>query len=350
MKKIQWLVLLVFVLNSIQIKAQLATFASQTVTLDRTKFFLDERPLDMTIATDFRKMQSERKKGVYQNGTVTMQFPGMQPITEEFRLYARGEFRRQNCRMPGLMVNFKNPSSPILSPLKKMKLTCGCGPTANDEKMLLTEYLIYRMYNLVTDMSFKVRMAKVNYKDVKNKMKEYSQYAFLLEDIDDMAARNNCVEVEGRTFLTEQTNRRQMTIVSLFQYMIGNTDWSVPNYHNVKLMRSKDDSLSLPIVVPYDFDFTGLVNAYYAVPHPDLGIEKITDRLYRGFPRTMEELQEALEIFRKKKSEIYTLVSNFELIKKSERDLMIKYLDDFYRTIENKRQVEKIFIEGARRQ
>jgi hypothetical protein len=350
MKKIQWLVLLVFVLSTFQTKAQSPTFASQSVTLDRTQFFLDERPLEMTIATDFRKMQSERKKGVYQNGTVTLQIPGLQPITEEFRLYARGEFRRQNCRMPGLMVNFKNPNSPILSPLKKMKLTCGCGPTSNDEKLLLTEYLIYRMYNVLTDMSFKVRLAKVNYKDNRAKMKDYTQYAFLLEDIDDMAARNNCVEVEGRPFLTEQTNRKQMTMVALFQYMVGNTDWSVPNYHNVKLMRSKNDSLSQPIVVPYDFDFTGIVNAYYAVPHPDLGIEKITERLYRGFPRTMDELQETLDIFRKKKPEIYTLVSNFELIKKSERDIMIRYLDDFYRTIENKRQVEKIFIESARRQ
>src|SRR5688572_31268274 len=111
MKKIQWLVLLVFVLSTFQTKAQSPTFASQSVTLDRTQFFLDERPLEMTIATDFRKMQSERKKGVYQNGTVTLQIPGLQPITEEFRLYARGEFRRQNCRMPGLMVNFKNPRS-----------------------------------------------------------------------------------------------------------------------------------------------------------------------------------------------------------------------------------------------
>jgi hypothetical protein len=206
------------------------------------------------------------------------------------------------------------------------------------------------LYNLFTDMSFKVRLTKVNYRDTREKMKEYSQYAFLMEDVDDMAARNNCVEVEGRTFVTEQTNRKQMTLVALFQYMVGNTDWSVPNYHNIKLMRSREDSLSLPFVVPYDFDFTGLVNAYYATPHPELGMEKITDRLYRGFPRTMDELQESLDIFRKKKDEVFALVSNFEAIKKSERDIMLKYIKDFYLTIENKRLVEKIFIENARKQ
>lgn len=350
MKKIHWLVLLFFMLNTIQTTAQTATFASKTTTLDRLQFFLDERPLEMTITTDFRKMQSERKKGVYQNGSVTMHLPGLDPVTEDFRLYARGEFRRQNCRMPGLMVNFKSPTSPVLSPLKKMKLTCGCGPTSNDEKLLLIEYLIYKMYNVVTDMSFKVRLAKVNYKDTRDKMKEYTQYAFLMEDIDDMAARNNCVEVQGRTYLTEQTQRKQMTLVAIFQYMVGNTDWSVPNYHNVKLMRSREDSLSQPIVVPYDFDFTGLVNAYYATPHPDLGIEKITERLYRGFPRSMDEIQETLDVFRKKKDDLMGLVSGFELIQKKERDLMLRYMQDFYTTIENKRQVEKIFIENARKQ
>jgi hypothetical protein len=279
-----------------------------------------------------------------------MHLPGADPVTEDFRLYARGEFRRQNCRMPGLMVNFKTPTSMVLSPLKKMKLTCGCGPTSNEERLLLTEYLIYKMYNLVTDMSFRVRLAKVTYRDAREKMKEYSQYAFLMEDIDDMAARSNCVEVEGRTFVTEQTKRKQMTLVALFQYMVGNTDWSVPNYHNIKLMRSKEDSLSLPFVVPYDFDFTGLVNAYYATPQPELGMEKITDRLYRGFPRTMDELQESLDVFRKKKAEILAVVANFDMIKKSERDIMLRYIEGFYSTIENKRMVEKIFIENARKQ
>jgi hypothetical protein len=350
MKKIQWVILLVFILNTVQTTGQSASYATQTTKLDRLQFYLDDRPLEMTIVTDFRKMLSERKKGVYQNGSVIMNVPDIGTITEDFRLYARGEFRRQNCRMPGLMVNFNNPNSPLLSPLKKMKLTCGCGPTVNEERLLLTEYLVYKMYNLLTEMSFKVRLAKVTYKDSRDKMKQYTQYAFLMEDVDDMAARNNCVEVEGRTYLTEQTNRKQMTLVAIFQYMIGNTDWSVPNYHNIKMMRSKQDSLSQPIVVPYDFDFTGLVNAYYAIPHPDLGIEKITDRLYRGFPRTMSELQEALDIFRKKKEEIFSLVSNFEPIKKSERDLMLKYLQGFYTTIENKRQVENIFIESARQQ
>src|SRR6185295_11021392 len=95
---------------------------------------------------------------------------------------------------------------------------------------------------------------------------------------------------------------------------IGNTDWSVPNYHNTKLMRPINDSISFPYVVPYDFDFAGLVNASYAIPSPDLAITSVKQRLYRGFPRTMEELQRTLKIFREKQEAIKNLIMNFELL------------------------------------
>lgn len=349
MKIIHWVVLLAVILSGLPTAGQTSSLTTQSFTVDRNQFFNDERPVEMTISTDFRKMQSEKVKGIYQDGSISIRFPEGEDITENIRLYARGEFRRQNCRMPGLMVNFKNTASPRLSPLKKMKLTCGCGSSSNDEQMLLTEFLIYKMYNLVTDKSFRVRLARVNYKDVRGRLKEYTQYAFLLEDVDDMALRNNCAEVQGQTFLTEHTHRSQMTLVAIFQFMVGNTDWSVPNYHNVKLIRPLSDSLARPFVVPYDFDFTGLVNAHYAMPHPDLGIEKVTDRLYRGFSRTMPELQAAFDIFRNKKEKVIDLITNFELLRKRERDAMLNYIDDFYRIIENKYQVENYFINGARK-
>ncbi len=197
-------------------------------------------------------------------------------------------------------------------------------------------------------MSFKVRLAKINYLDTREKMKPYTQYAFLLEDVDDMAERNKCKEVENIVFKTEQTNRQQMTLVALFQYMIGNTDWAVPNYHNIKLMRL--DSLSVPYVVPYDFDFAGAINASYAAPVPELGIQSVTERVYRGFPRNMGELQMALDIFRKQKDNLLSLVKNFELLNKKERDVMYRYVAEFYKIIENKKHVQNIFINGARRE
>jgi len=317
-------------------------------TLSSGNFFQDEKLVTMDLATDLKKLISEKKLETYQTATVTCRFPDSSVISEPIRLSARGEFRRTECFVPSIKLDFKNETSPRLSPLSKLKLVVGCGARADDERLLLKEFLIYKIYNLLTEQSFRVRLLHINYKDTREKIKAYSQYGFLIEDVDKMAKRNNCYEVEKQVFSTERTDRDQMTLVAIFQYMIGNTDWSVPNYHNTKLMRPINDSISFPYVVPYDFDFAGLVNASYAIPSPDLAITSVKQRLYRGFPRTMEELQRTLKIFREKQEAIKNLIMNFELLNIRYRKEMVDYLDEFYKTIESTSFVKRIFIEEAR--
>lgn len=348
MKSFQWGFLLVFMLQHNLAPAQTTSIASPTLIANRTQFFDNDRVLQMTITTDFKKIFNEKKKGNYQDGFVTLNLLENELITDSILLYARGEYRRQNCKTPGLMLNFNAKGATRLNALKKLKLTCACSNATGDEQLLLIEYLIYKMYNLITDMSFRVKLVNVSFNDVQNKMKPYTQYAFFIEDVDDMAARNECFEMENIMFMTEQTHRRQMTLLSIFQYMIGNTDWAVPTYHNIKLIRSNADSKALPYAVPYDFDFAGMVNAYYALPHPDLGIEKVTDRLYRGFPRTMPEIQAALDVFRDQKQNILSLISSFDLIRKKEQNFIYNYIEEFYKIIESERQVKAAFIDGAR--
>jgi hypothetical protein len=168
--------------------------------------------------------------------------------------------------------------------------------------------------------------------------------------MDELAERNNCVEMRNREFFTEATNRQQTTLVCMFQYMIGNTDWSVPKYHNIKLMVPKNDTFAKPYVVPYDFDYSGIVNASYAIPNEALNIPSVTVRLYRGFPRKMEELEEAVTIFKEKKSSMMYMVNNFELLGVKVRKDVVKYLEQFYRTIDSKKSVKDVFINNARRE
>jgi hypothetical protein len=351
MRKLPYFLLVVAtVLPTTFLVAQTATLVDTTTLVKRTQFFDDERPVEISMVSNFRKLQSEKKRGVFQEATVTLKLPDKEPVTEGIKLAARGEFRRMECVMPSIMLDFKQPSAPRLNNLKKLKVVCGCSPSGYNEQLVFTEYLIYKMYNLFTDMSFKVRLAKLEFKDVNSRMKPYTQYGFLIEDVDEMAKRNGCREIEGAVYLTEYTNREQMTIVALFQYMVGNTDWSVPNYHNVKLIRSREDTLSLPYVVPYDFDFSGLVNANYAIPNPDLGIETVAERLYRGFPRTVDELERTTELFKVRKAAVYDLVKNFTYIREKERGIMLKYLDEFYDVIQSRRNLDHYFIQGARRQ
>src|SRR4029079_8149799 len=180
--------------------------------------------------------------------------------------------------------------------------SCNIGNT--NEEFLLKEYLIYKIYNLLSVMSYRVRLLHVTYVDSKQKIKTYSQYGFLIEDTKDMADRNNCKEIQNKHFSTEQTDRHPMTFGSIFQYMIGNTDWAVGNYHNIKLIVPKTDTLARPYPVPYDFDFSGFVNAPYAVPDEKAGIRNVTERFYMGFPRTMDELTLILDVFKVKKESV----------------------------------------------
>jgi hypothetical protein len=328
-----------------------ASFVSaQSGKIDSARFFVEEKPFELTLSSDLKNLLGKRAQRAYQPATVTFRFADSSSIREDIRIQPRGKFRLENCYMPPLYLNFKNPGSPKLHVLGKLKLVCGCATGAEDEQLIIKEYLAYKIYNMLTPMSFRVRLVKVNYEDTKGKIKKYSQYGFLLEDVDDMAARNKCREVEGKPYNTESTDRQQMTLVAIYEYMIGNSDWSVPNYHNVKLMRPVTDSVSLPYTVPYDLNHCGLVNASYALPPEELGIKSVTERVYRGFPRSMEELEETVAIFKHQKEKIWSLINNCEWLSSRYKKEITNYLDDFYKILVSKNSVRNIFIVNARTQ
>ena len=110
-----------------------------------------------------------------------------------------------------------------------------------------------------------------------------------------------------------------------------------------------ENDKAAPYAIPYDFDHSGFVNAAYALPNELLGTEKVTERVYRGFPRNMEELQLVFDDFRKQKDDIYKLIRNFDLLKERTRKEIIEYMDEFYKIINNKTDVQSIFIDNARR-
>lgn len=340
MKKIKWL-LFAFIINS---SLQSATQPP----VDSIKFFTDEDIVEISLTTDIRKLQNEKLPDVFQEAEVTLTLPGSTPIKEAITVGARGHFRREYCNIPPIMMDFKNSTSPKLSPLGKLKLVIACGARADDEQLVLKEYLVYKIYNLLENKSFRVRLVRISYTDSKGKMKPFSQYAFLVEDDKDLAIRNGCVKKEKAQYNTESTNRSLMTKVAVFEYMISNGDWSVPGNHNIKLIYDKDNSNALPFVVPYDFDHSGFVNAGYALPSEILGTEAVTERVYRGFPRTMEELQFSFQIFTEKKESILSLIRNFSLLKEGYRREVVSYLEQFYKTINNRKEVQSVFIDNAR--
>ena len=321
---------------------------SQAQKIDEVKFFEEDSIVNANLAMDISKFIKSSSKPAYMPATFTCTIADS-TISEEIRIEARGHVRRQICYMPPIKMNFHNSTSPKLYPLNSLKLVCSCKPGEEYDQLLLKEYLIYKIYNLLTEKSFRVRLLSLRFQDSKGNKKDMNQHAFLIESTKEMAKRNKCREFNNNKINTENTNREQMTIVALFEYMIGNTDWSVPGGHNTVLIQPKNDSTARPIVIGYDFDYSGFVNADYAVPTEELGLENVRQRMYRGFPRTPDELNVAITIFNNRKDSIYSLVNNFNLLTKRNRDDIIQYLKDFYKTINNASEVKRVFIEGARR-
>ena len=311
-------------------------------TVNRQQFFLDENVIDVTLTTDIKKLRSNKKVPVWQPANIVMRFSDTAIINEVIRVQPRGEFRKMNCDIASLMLDFKNQTSPKLSPLKKLKLVGGCHSNTADEELLLKEFVIYKIYNFLTNMSFRTRLLHITYKD-SEKQRSYKQYAFLIEDIKYLCTRNNCVEANRKIFIPSATDRQHTTLVCLFQYMTGNTDWSLPNFHNIKIIVPKTDTLARPYIIPYDFDYTGLVNADYAVPQEIFGTTSVKERVYRGASRTDNELQQAIDIFKERKERIMYYISNFPLLGERTKKDITTYLEEFYKIIGNKNSWRSIF-------
>jgi hypothetical protein len=322
---------------------------AQQPSFDKVKFFADTGVLNARIVLNIKRIVAHRKKeGMIFPATFTCELSDNLTAVDNIEVQARGHFRRSYCYLPPLKLTFKNKKENTFYHLKSLKLVSTCAATTDDDQNLLSEYMVYKIYNLITDKSFRVRLLNLTYQDSSGRRKTYTQHAFLLEDIKEVAKRNVCDDWTNRRFATEATHRKQMTIVSLFEYMIGNTDWSVPVKHNIKFIHSNVDTLTRPYVVPYDFDFSGLVNTTYANPDSRLGIQTVRERLYRGFPRTLEEINEALEVFRQQKAKIYATINDFNLLEPITKKQLTDYLDAFYDTINSRSDVKDIFVRNAR--
>ena len=331
--------------------ATLFYFPVSAQKVDKVKFFEEESTVNATLEMDLKDLLAKKAPDRFLPATISFTTKDGTTITEKIEASVRGNFRRETCFMPGLKLNFKKDTNSSLYKFKELKLSNGCNTGDESGQLVVKEFLAYKMYNLLTDMSLRVRFMNVSFKDVSGKKKPYTQYAFLIEDVDEMAKRNNMVEIEGTQYNTEQTNRDQMTIVTLFDYLIANTDWSVPAYHNVKLIGPKDVTGTRPYVVAYDFDICGFVDPPYATIDEQLQeqISSVRERLNRGFPRTMEELKIAVKLYNDKKEKIIGMIKSNEYLSSKEKSKSVSYIEDFYKIINNDRDLQRIFVDGGRK-
>jgi hypothetical protein len=155
-----------------------------------------------------------------------------------------------------------------------------------------------------------------------------------------LAARTNCIQIKAMALNQKSIVPRIMDRLAIFNFMIGNYDWSVPGQHNVTIVKSLIiDPYGLGIAIPHDFDWTGLVNASYAVPAENIGTQNVRERIFTGVCRKKEVFDKDLDLFQSKKKEFYKVINEFPYINQKDKKDMISYLDGFFNQIEGKRDL-----------
>jgi hypothetical protein len=302
-------------------------------TLDRDfGLFTKDDILNLSLRFDMTKYTRKKPKDEYMNAILTYHINKTDSINKEIRLKSRGEMRNGYCDFPPIRLNFKKtefPNAPDLDKIEKLKLVTHC--QYGNENYLFKEFLIYKLYSVLTDTSFRVRLVKIEYINTSKKSKPVSTYAFFIEPLELLTERIKAVEVPSLTLSQKNIVPQMMDRMAIFNYMIGNTDWSVPNQHNCKVLSSLNfTNSSLGMIVPYDFDYSGLVDADYAIPYEPLGLSSVRERRYVGICRTEDVFINAMKEFSDKKEAFYKVINDFQLLDEKEKSKMIHYLDSFY--------------------
>ncbi len=290
-----------------------------------------QQVLDMTLEVDVKSLTENRRSK--EDYTATMSFVDATGTTQEWdtEVNIRGKYRRMNCaEMPPLKLNFKKGDLAAvgLSSSNDLKLVTYCVEDETEAKeLLLKEYLAYKLYNIISDASYRVQLVNVTYKDI-NTTEELKQWAFLIEDTAQLRERLGADKCEA-TFNTtaKQYNADEFKTMALFQYMIGNSDWNTLMGKNIKVVKKGDKLMA----IPYDFDFSGMVNAPYAKPNVDYQLTSVEDRVYLGFDKDVKKMEATYQHFVDHRSELLALVYNFELLEMSTRKEVILYLNDFFK-------------------
>lgn len=319
-------------------------------TLEDFGLFTRDDILEMSLRFDITHYVRKKSKEDYMDAILTYHISRDDSVNKMIRLKSRGEFRNGYCDFPPIVLNFKKTEFEIkdLQQLEKMKLVTHC--QSGNESNLFKEYLIYKLYNVLTDTSFRVRLVKMNYINTFKASKPIHTYAFFIEPLKLLAERVNAVPIDVTTLTQRNIYPGMMDRMALFNYMIGNTDWSVPNQHNCKvLVQTNTDRLNLGTIVPYDFDYSGLVNASYAIPAEGLDIESVRERIYLGVCRDEEVFLNALKEFESKKEAFYRVILDFPYLNERSKKDMIKYLDGFYSCFDKRNTILQYLNKDCKR-
>jgi hypothetical protein len=269
-------------------------------------FFRSEAPLAMTLTTNIRQIRKDKgEEPPWRWASLTYDSAG-KPAQMPLKIRVRGIWRLKNCTFPPIRLNFsgKATKNTLFDDLENPKLVSYCKDTDPYEQYILQEFQLYRIYQLLTPVSHRVRLVRLAYVDSASNKREAERYAIVIEDPQQLASRNlaRITKVKGAS--VADLEAPQLALAYMFEYLIGNLDFSFNGLHNTELLSTLDGRI-LPVA--YDFDFSGAVNTSYAVPPPNYGVPNVRTRKFMASCELRSEFPAALAQLQAKKDAIYAL-------------------------------------------
>jgi hypothetical protein len=303
---------------------------------DIAPLFKNEEPLEIRFSISLADAQKAKEDSVYFPTTLHYKEPGGQWDSLHVSVRARGNFRRKYCSLPPLRIKISKADrgQSIFAGTKSLKLVLPCHTTKSDDDLILREYICYKLCEPTTPYVFGTRMVKITLLDRSGKnSKTYNLSGFFIEDDDAVAKRLHAKVVDVDKLHPQLLNDTCSVRNDIFQYMIGNTDFSTTFFHNTKVIKT-DKGRYIPI--PYDFDMSGFVNAPYATMDPNLNISSVRERIYRGFCRNEKVAQLVRIEYIKLEPKILEVVNRYQHALEPKQYAWLKrYLGDFFSTIKD---------------
>ena len=315
--------------------------------------FTDHTPLSVTIEAPLTTLMTIRPDEEYLDGTFSYTTVDGTAQTFDLKIRTRGNFRRkeEHCDFAPIRLNFrkKQIEGTLFEGQDKLKLVTHCdnGNTYFDQ-LVLREYLAYRFYQAMTEQSFGVRLFQVTYVNTED-TGSLTRIGFVIEDDEDVADRIGLKRVKTGDIMHGDLDRQAENLVNVFQYMIGNTDYSLVRgepdkncCHNIELMSATGEAPYIP--VPFDFDFAGLVNAPYAAPNVKFHLRNVRQRLYRGQCRNNDLLPGTFKLFLDKRTAFQGILDDIEYLSGRTRKDVPAFLNVFFERISSQKKMNSAFI------
>ena len=103
-------------------------------------------------------------------------------VSIQLKAKTRGHFRRlkENCKMPPLLLNFPKSEkikNSVFEKQNKLKLVVPC----QGDEYVIKEWLVYKLYNIITEKSFRAKLVQVDFEDSSMRRKQKPIIVFYLK-------------------------------------------------------------------------------------------------------------------------------------------------------------------------